>query len=109
GQRVFGFVTVKDDADETVVSDTLENVAERLAAYKVPEDLKVLDKLPLSAIGKVDRKGLSKMASDLHEAGEFRTQDVASSQSRSPAALRDRPKPTDMFQRPVAMTPQGGE
>jgi non-ribosomal peptide synthetase component E (peptide arylation enzyme) len=32
---------------------------DRLAAYKLPEDLRVVDALPLTSMDKVDRKALS--------------------------------------------------
>jgi long-chain acyl-CoA synthetase len=61
GQRVFGFVKLASGARETVVSEILRNVAKRLASYKVPEDLRVVDALPRNALGKVDRKMLQTM------------------------------------------------
>ncbi len=94
GQRIFGFVTVTDDAEESVVSEILENATERLAAYKVPEDIRVLDKLPLTALGKIDRKKLLNVASDLHEAGQLRTRDMS---SKVAAALGRRLKPIEMI------------
>jgi acyl-CoA synthetase (AMP-forming)/AMP-acid ligase II len=81
GQRVFGFITTMENTGELAVSEILEGLGKRLAAYKVPEDLKVLDKLPLTAIGKIDRKTLQERASDLYEAGDFRTSEVSSSYS----------------------------
>ncbi|MEH2508891.1 long-chain acyl-CoA synthetase [Nitrobacteraceae bacterium AZCC 1564] len=82
GQRIFGFVILADSAGETVVSEILENVGVRLAAYKIPEDLKVIDKLPLTALGKIDRKKLSQAASDLLEAGQLQMRDASSSYSK---------------------------
>jgi acyl-CoA synthetase (AMP-forming)/AMP-acid ligase II len=38
-------------------------VAERIAAYKVPEKITILDTLPLNATGKVDRKKLHEQVS----------------------------------------------
>jgi long-chain acyl-CoA synthetase len=58
GQRVFGFVKLANGANETVVTEILQNVAKRLASYKVPEDLLVTDALPRNALSKVDRKML---------------------------------------------------
>ena len=55
GQRVFGFVKLASGTKETVIAEILQSVAKRLASYKVPEDLKVLDALPRNALGKVDR------------------------------------------------------
>jgi long-chain acyl-CoA synthetase len=63
GQRVFGFVKLTGGAKETVVPEILQNVAQRLAPYKVPEDLQVLSALPRNALSKVDRKILQAMVS----------------------------------------------
>ena len=62
GQRVFGFVKLADGTKHTVVSEILRNVASRLASYKVPESLEVLDELPRNALSKVDRNALQVMA-----------------------------------------------
>jgi long-chain acyl-CoA synthetase len=61
GQRVFGFVKLASGANETIVAEILQNVAKRLASYKVPEDLQVVDALPRNALSKVDRKMLQTM------------------------------------------------
>jgi len=52
------FVVVADNYEERTVSDFL---AERLARYKLPRSIIVLDSLPLTAIGKLDKKLLSSM------------------------------------------------
>jgi long-chain acyl-CoA synthetase len=62
GQRVVGFVKLADRTKRTVVSEILGNVASRLASYKVPESLEVLDELPRNALSKVDRNALQVMA-----------------------------------------------
>jgi long-chain acyl-CoA synthetase len=61
GQRVFGFVKLEAGTQETVVAEILQNVAERLAPYKVPDDLRVLRELPRNAVSKVDRQLLQAM------------------------------------------------
>jgi long-chain acyl-CoA synthetase len=61
GQRVFGFVKLAASAKESVVAEILENVAKRLAPYKVPEGLRVIDALPRNALSKVDRRALERM------------------------------------------------
>jgi long-chain acyl-CoA synthetase len=68
GQRVFGFVKLANGTKDTVVSEILRNVATRLASYKVPEGLEILDKLPRNALSKVDRKRLQAMAAKTDEA-----------------------------------------
>lgn len=62
GQRVIGFVKLLPDAKDDVTADVLRIAAQRLAHYKVPERLVVVDKLPLNMLGKVDRKALATMA-----------------------------------------------
>jgi acyl-CoA synthetase (AMP-forming)/AMP-acid ligase II len=62
GQRVFGFVKLAKRTTDTVVSEILRNVATRLASYKVPEGLAVLDELPRNGLSKVDRNALQAMA-----------------------------------------------
>jgi acyl-CoA synthetase (AMP-forming)/AMP-acid ligase II len=62
GQRVFGFVKLAEGTMHTVVSEILRRVATRLAAYKVPESLGVVDELPRNALSKVDRSKLLTMA-----------------------------------------------
>src|SRR5262249_35480819 len=64
GQRVHGFVKLalgakKDD----VVAEILQNVSKRLAAYKVPEGLEVVEALPRNALSKVDRRALEALVS----------------------------------------------
>ncbi|WP_027583003.1 class I adenylate-forming enzyme family protein [Bradyrhizobium sp. Ai1a-2] len=62
GQRVVGFVTLVKGKSERVVPGILSDLATRLAAYKVPEHLIVLDALPRNALSKVDRARLQAMA-----------------------------------------------
>jgi acyl-CoA synthetase (AMP-forming)/AMP-acid ligase II len=66
GQRVFGFVRLTDGIDNIVLPGILENVRTRLAAYKVPENIRVLKDMPRNALGKVDRNTLLTMASTQH-------------------------------------------
>jgi acyl-CoA synthetase (AMP-forming)/AMP-acid ligase II len=61
GQRVFGFVKLAEGKGDTVVSEILGNVATRLASYKVPEGLRIVDELPRNALSKVDRNMLQTM------------------------------------------------
>src|SRR6202011_1401723 len=55
GERVFGFVKLVDGTRDAVVSEILRNVATRLASYKVPEGLRIVDELPRNALSKGDR------------------------------------------------------
>jgi acyl-CoA synthetase (AMP-forming)/AMP-acid ligase II len=72
GQRVFGFVKLAKWAADTVVSEILQRVATRLASYKVPERLEILDELPRNALSKVDRNMLQTMAIKADKAGRPR-------------------------------------
>ncbi|WP_245286745.1 class I adenylate-forming enzyme family protein [Bradyrhizobium sp. ARR65] len=69
GQRVFAFVKLTAGTKESVVAEILQNVAERLAPYKVPEGLRVVDGLPRNALSKVDRKALERMMAEGESAG----------------------------------------
>ena len=64
GQRVFAFVKLAAKAKKPAVSEILDRVGQRLAAYKVPEDLIVLDDLPRNASSKVDRVRLKALLSE---------------------------------------------
>src|SRR6266404_520632 len=68
GQRLVGFVKLADGTKHTIVSKILGNVATRLASYKVPESLEVLDELPRNALSKVDRNTLKTMAAKTDQA-----------------------------------------
>jgi acyl-CoA synthetase (AMP-forming)/AMP-acid ligase II len=72
GQRVFGFIMLADGTKDTVVSEILDNVATRLASYKVPQRLEILDELPRNALSKVDRNALQVMAAEADKAGRPR-------------------------------------
>ncbi len=71
GQRVFGFVKLAEGTMNTVVSEILRNVATRLASYKVPEGLGIVDELPRNALSKVDRNMLQAMAASADKAGQI--------------------------------------
>jgi long-chain acyl-CoA synthetase len=62
GQRVIGFVKLADDV--ATLDDILADAKARLADYKVPEWLEVVDEIPRNALGKIDRKSLLAMTSD---------------------------------------------
>src|ERR1700682_6185270 len=72
GERVFGFVKLVDGTRDAVVSEILRNAATRLAAYKVPESLSIVDELPRNALSKVDRNMLQTMAAGTGRAGQIR-------------------------------------
>jgi long-chain acyl-CoA synthetase len=56
GQRVAGFVQVTDSAQSVDLSEILAFATERLADYKVPETLEIVDKIPRNTLGKIDRR-----------------------------------------------------
>jgi long-chain acyl-CoA synthetase len=59
GQIVAAYVSLrKEIVPQPTLADLRQFVADRLAAYKVPERLIILDEMPLNATGKVDRKKL---------------------------------------------------
>jgi acyl-CoA synthetase (AMP-forming)/AMP-acid ligase II len=64
GQRVVGLVNLADNSDESVLPDILADAKARLADYKVPEWLDVVDEIPRNALGKIERKLLLNMTSD---------------------------------------------
>jgi acyl-CoA synthetase (AMP-forming)/AMP-acid ligase II len=70
GQRVLGFVTLDNGTKDTVISEIIGNLATRLASYKVPESLEVLDTLPRNALSKVDRHALQVMAAKTGKANK---------------------------------------
>ncbi|TKJ20355.1 MAG: hypothetical protein CEE43_12605 [Promethearchaeota archaeon Loki_b32] len=48
-------------ASEEVKADILKYAQDNLAKYKVPKFIEFLKELPLTAVGKVDKKALRKM------------------------------------------------
>lgn len=59
GQVVAAYVALRDDVAPRPTAEELRQfVAERIAAYKVPERITILTDMPLNATGKVDRKKL---------------------------------------------------
>lgn len=59
GERACAFVTIKngDDIDLTGLNIFLEN-ERRIAKFKLPERLEIIDALPLTNVGKVNKKAL---------------------------------------------------
>ena len=87
GQRIFGFVKLAEGTTHTVVSEILRRVATRLASYKVPEGLGVVDELPRNTLGKVDRNKLLTMTPSAEKAGVLQIA-AAAQQSRERPARR---------------------
>jgi long-chain acyl-CoA synthetase len=64
GQRVVGLVKLADNSGKSILDDILANAKARLADYKVPEWLEVVNEIPKNALGKIDRKSLLAMTLD---------------------------------------------
>jgi len=68
GENVRAYVTLRDGAERPAAADLIRFCRERIG-YKAPEEVVVLDQMPLNATGKIDRVGLKRMAEDhLHVA-----------------------------------------
>ncbi|MEX3929460.1 class I adenylate-forming enzyme family protein [Paraburkholderia sp. BR10936] len=63
GQRVIGFVELTEAA--TQVEEVLFDLSTRIASYKMPERLIVVDQLPRNSLGKVDRARLQAIGEQL--------------------------------------------
>jgi long-chain acyl-CoA synthetase len=55
GEEVVAFVTVSDDVDE---DELVAFGRRRLGGYKYPREIRIVDALPLTAVGKADRNAL---------------------------------------------------
>jgi acyl-CoA synthetase (AMP-forming)/AMP-acid ligase II len=64
GQRVVGLVRLANNSGKSVLNDILADTRARLADYKVPEWLEVVNEIPRNALGKIERKSLLAMTSD---------------------------------------------
>ena len=59
GERVVAFVTVPDGVDAPELEELIDFCRERLARYKCPTELQVVDELPIGKSGKTMRRKLS--------------------------------------------------
>jgi acyl carrier protein len=57
-QRLVAYVVLRESATERTVSDLRQSLQEKLPEYMVPSAFVILDALPLTSNGKVDRKAL---------------------------------------------------
>ena len=67
GQRVAGFVQLADSAQSVDPNEILTFATERLADYKVPETLEIVDRIPRNTLGKIDRQLLLQSDCKLRE------------------------------------------
>jgi acyl-CoA synthetase (AMP-forming)/AMP-acid ligase II len=69
GENVRAYVTMRPDAERPSSADLIVFCRDRVG-YKAPEEVVVLDEMPLNPTGKIDRVGLKRMAEDhLHPHG----------------------------------------
>jgi long-chain acyl-CoA synthetase len=69
GESVRAYVTLREGAERPSSADLIVFCRERIG-YKAPEEVVVLDRMPLNPTGKIDRVGLKRMAEDhLHPHG----------------------------------------
>jgi acyl-CoA synthetase (AMP-forming)/AMP-acid ligase II len=61
GQRVGALVVLHDGAREDSVRDALASARTRLASYKVPERVAVVDSIPRNALTKIDRVAVARI------------------------------------------------
>ncbi len=57
GEEVVGFVTLRTGA-RTSSDDLVEWSRRRVGGYKYPREIHIVDSIPLTAVGKLDRKAL---------------------------------------------------
>ena len=69
GENVRAYVTLREGAEAPASADLIVHCRDRIG-YKAPEEVVVLDEMPLNPTGKIDRPGLKRMAEDhLHPHG----------------------------------------
>ncbi len=61
GENVRAYATLKQDAERPTTADLIGFARERVG-YKAPEEIVILDEMPLNVTGKVDRVALKQMA-----------------------------------------------
>ena len=65
GENVRAFITIKEGAKAPPIMDLIKFSRQRIG-YKAPEDIVILDEMPLNPTGKIDRVGLKKLAEEEH-------------------------------------------
>ncbi|MTE17309.1 acyl-CoA synthetase [Nocardia aurantiaca] len=59
GQRIVAYVVLRDGAGESIAEELIAHVAGELSVHKRPREVRVVDRLPRNAMGKVQKKLLS--------------------------------------------------
>jgi long-chain acyl-CoA synthetase len=65
GENVRAFITVKEGARQPKVMELIKFARERVG-YKAPEDIVILQEMPLNPTGKIDRLKLKRLAEEEH-------------------------------------------
>ena len=63
GENVRAYITLREGAQRPAAADLIRFCRERVG-YRAPEEIVVLDEMPLNPTGKIDRVGLKRMAED---------------------------------------------
>jgi len=63
GEEVVAFVSLRPDSQATPAEIT-EFARGRLAAHKYPREVTIIDAVPLTSVGKLDRKALRRRVTD---------------------------------------------
>jgi len=65
GERVAGFIQLVSTNPQNIDLKNIRSyLAERLADYKIPEQLKIVSEIPRNVLGKIDRKALNSLHSN---------------------------------------------
>lgn len=59
GERVVAVFELPEGISHSVLAEAISLASQRLADYKLPEQMTIVDKIPRNALGKIDRKHLS--------------------------------------------------
>ena len=70
GESVRGYITLDANVSPPSMQDLIRFVRARVG-YKAPEEIIVLDDMPLNATGKVDRVTLKRWAAEVRPIGKF--------------------------------------
>jgi long-chain acyl-CoA synthetase len=63
GEEVVAFVSLRPDG-EAAPAEIIEFARGRLAAHKYPREVNILDMMPLTSVGKLNRKALRSRVAD---------------------------------------------